>query len=66
MDGRVDHVVAGMHLDDNGLILHAVTQVKMVKYQVQFCWQCFFCFQARLARSTEKYFGWHGSFPFNV
>jgi len=64
MDGRVDHVVAGVHFDDDRFLVDPVAQVKLLKDQIEFGWQCLFGFKPRLARCTEKYFGWHGMFLF--
>ena len=58
MDGRVDHVIAGVHLDHDRLLFHTVAQVKLLKDQVEFRRQGFFCFEPRLACRTEEYFGW--------
>ena len=66
MDGRVGHVVAGMHFDDNRLLVDPVAQVKLIKDQIEFGRQGLFGFEPRLARRTEEYFGWHGFISFRL
>jgi hypothetical protein len=59
MHRRVANVVAGVHLDDDGFILHAVANAELVEDQIQFGGKGFLClisFESRPAMTKTYLF----------
>jgi hypothetical protein len=49
-----------VHLDDDSLLIDAVTDVELVEDQIELGGERLFGFQTRLMGRTEKYFAGHG------